>query len=415
MPGADMDRAHVDHGHPDEASPDVDTRIEGLARRADLSDIAGILAREQDAVFDRWLVVARRQPFHAEHPDRAVTDHIPALIAAIVALLQAGADRDDDVEPPLQDDGVVAAARGHADARFEMGLGPVAIATEFRLLRHEMSRSLRHHLDDELPTGDIIGAMMVVNDALDGATALALSALTERVETVREDFLATTLHDIRQPLTIVEGSLALSRRWLDQRPVPIDRVGSAVGDALDATGELVLFVDTLADASRVALGALDLEREPTRLRDIIRESVAALPADHRSRIRIDLGTAKGAIGTWDHRAIRRVLANLLSNALKYSAPGSPIEILGTGSDRLVRVAIRDHGFGLSQEELAGLFGRYARARSARATGAAGLGLGLYACRGLVDAHGGRIWLESEGPGLGTTAFVELPLDDPDAD
>jgi signal transduction histidine kinase len=416
-PPARRERATVtpepDRQPPDRPSPDVDVRIELLVRRADLEAVAAILAREQDAVFGRWLAVARRQPFHAEHPERAVTDHIPALIAAITDVLRAGAERDDDVEAPLQDPGVIAAAQAHAHARFEMGLGPVAIATEFRLLRQEMSRSLRTHLDDDLPAGDVVSAIMVVNDALDGATALALSALTKRVETVREDFLAMALHDIRQPLTVVDGSLELAARWLQQDPVPLGQVREAVGGALSATMELVLFVDTLADASRVALGALELEPEPTRIRDIVSESVAAVAPEQRTRIRVDLGSNAGAVGTWDHRAIRRVLANLLSNALKYSPPGSPIEVSADTDGPRVRLMVRDHGVGIERDELDGLFGRYARADTARASGQAGLGLGLYVCHGLVTAHGGRIWLESDGRDAGATAMIELPLDPPE--
>ncbi len=399
-----------DHEHPDEPAPDVDARIEVLAQTADVSEVGSILTRERQAVFDRWLTVARRQPFHAEHPDRAVTDDIPALIDAIAALLRAGnRDGEGAVAAPLEDPAVIAAAQAHADARFMLGLGPVAIATEFRLLRQEMAMSLRTHIDGALPAADVVSALMVVNDALDGATALALSALTDRIEAVREDFLATALHDIRQPLTVVEGSLALATRWLERDPIPVGQVRDAVAGASDAASELLLFVDTLADASRLALGVLELEPEPTALREVVRESVAAVAPELRVRIKADLGDGQAAVGDWDHRAIRRVLANLLSNALKYSAADTTVEISGALDADRVRISVRDHGIGIDPGELDGLFTRYARTDAARAAGRAGLGLGLYACRGLVTAHGGRIWLESDGSGSGTCAFVELPI------
>ncbi|MBA2374205.1 MAG: RsbRD N-terminal domain-containing protein, partial [Chloroflexi bacterium] len=186
---------------PDHATPDVETRIEHLAHGTDLRPVADILVRERTSIVGGWLQLAARQPFHADRPERAVADHIPVLVDAIASVLARNASPNDDVEAPLEDAAVAGAATAHAQVRFEQGLGPVAIATEFRLLRQEISRVLVAHLEDELPTTDVVKSVMVVNDALDGATMLALAALTDRIEQVRDEFLATTLHDVRQPIT----------------------------------------------------------------------------------------------------------------------------------------------------------------------------------------------------------------------
>lgn len=395
----------------DQPAPDIEERIERLARGADLKGVADVLLSQRTSILDAWLLQAARQPFHADHPELAVADHIPALFEAITQVLVATVGDDETLQAPLDDDAVVSAARAHAQARFEQRLGPVAIATEFRLLRQEISRTLSEHLDDDLSASDIVTSVMVVNDALDGATMIALSALTERIETVRDEFLATTLHDVRQPLTLLEGSLVLAARWLRRPSVDIAELGETIDGALIATQEMTLLIDILADASRVAMGAVDLDREPTVLRHVIDEAIDLLDPESRTRITVASDVPADVVGDWDRRAVRRVVTNLLTNAAKYSDPSTPIEIEATAASGMVHLRVSDHGIGLLPAEIAVLFQRYGRAESARSRGLPGLGLGLYACRGLVEAHGGRIWIESEGRDQGTTTHVTLPIED----
>jgi len=379
----------------DQPAPDIEERIEDLAQGTDLRAVADVLTSQRESILDAWLQQAARQPFHAEHPEQAVADHIPQLFEAIAQLLvDTGAN--EELQAPLDNEAVVNAARAHAQARFEQRLGPVAIATEFR--------------DDNLATSDIVSSIMVINDALDGATMVALSALTERIETVRDEFLATTLHDVRQPLTLLEGCLVLAARWLRRPPVDITKLTETTDQALIATQEMTSLIDTLADASRVAMGAIDLDREPTSLRHVIDDAIELLDPESRERVRVRAGAATSAVGEWDRLAVRRVVTNLLTNAVKYSSPGSPIVIEAKAAPGLIHLRVRDQGIGLLPAEIAVLFQRYGRAESARSRGLPGLGLGLYACRGLVEAHGGRIWIESDGPDRGTTAHVTLPIE-----
>lgn len=392
----------------DQPAPDIEERIEHLARGADLRAVAEALTSRRTSILEGWLDQAARQPFHAEHPEHAVADHIPTLFDAIAQLLVDTVVGDEELQAPLADDAVVNAAKAHAQARFEQRLGPVAIATEFRLLRQEIAKMLRVHLDEDLPSSDVVTSIMVVNDALDGATMVALSALSERIETVRDEFLATTLHDVRQPLTLVEGSLVLAARWLRRRPVDLVQLAETVDGALIATQEMTLLIETLADASRVAMGAVDLEREPTEPERVIQEAIELLDPESRARIKVVSDLPADAVGDWDRRAVRRVVTNLLTNAAKYSAPPTLIVVEASASEGNVHIRVRDEGIGLLPEEIAVLFQRYGRAESARSLGRPGLGLGLYACRGMVEAHGGRIWIESEGRDRGTTVHVELP-------
>jgi signal transduction histidine kinase len=393
----------------DRASADVDSRVEVIVRAADLRPIADALVEQRAQILERWLAVATRQPFHRERPELAVADHIPRLFDAVVEVLRRPDAMDEEPVSPLDDAAVTDAAVSHAQVRFDQGLGPVAIVTEFRLLRQEIGRALLGHVTDSIPTTDAVAGVSVVGDALDGAATIGLTTLSDRIETLRESFLATTLHDVRQPITLVEGSLHLADRWLTAQEIDQARVAEAVRDALLATNELVALIDTLSDASRVAMGALAPDLEPASLEQIVRETVEALGPDGRARVRMVVAPGHHLLGMWDPNLLKRVVTNLVGNALKYSPPATEVVVgVGPGEGPTARLEVRDLGLGMSEDDLDHVFERFARTDRARRSGAAGLGLGLYACRGIVTAHGGTIVVESDGHDLGTRVIVTLP-------
>jgi signal transduction histidine kinase len=342
-----------------------------------------------------------------------VADHIPVLLENIIAVLRQSTYRN-DVHPPLDDPAVIDAAKAHAQVRFEQGLGPVAVVTEFRLLRHEIGRALIASIEDA-PAADILAGQAVIDDALDGAATVGLNALSDRVETLRDEFLATTVHDLRQPITLVTGSLDLAARWLSEPGPDRERVSEIVNTAVVAVNEINVMLDTLGDASRLAMGALEPDLEPAKLDAIVADALTLLDAETRSRITFE-SSSDPLVGLWDPHLLRRVVSNLVSNALKYSPPAARIELEVTqAADGIAQLEVRDHGMGLSTREATDVFDRFARAERARAQGIPGLGLGLYACRGIVAAHGGTIVLHSDGPGKGTTVVVALPLIEDDGE
>lgn len=391
----------------DDAAADIDQRIEGVVDGADLGPIAEALARRRGEILAAWLKAALEQPFHADNPTAAVADHIPVLLENIIGVLRRSTYRD-DVQPPMDDPAVIDAAKSHAKMRFEQGLGPVAIVTEFRLLRHEIGRALIASVEDA-PGPDLLAGQAVIDDALDGAATVGLNALSDRVESLREEFLATTVHDIRQPITLVTGSLDLAARWLGEPEFDRERITDVVMSAVVAVNEINIMLDTLGDASRLAMGALEPDPEPAKLDAIVADALALLDAETRRQIDFE-PSADPLVGLWDPHLLRRVVSNLISNALKYSPRGERIEIqTGRTADELAKLEVRDHGMGLTTEEAGTVFDRFVRAERARAQGIPGLGLGLYACLGIVAAHGGTLVLQSDGPGMGTTVVVALPL------
>jgi signal transduction histidine kinase len=399
--------SQADDAAADDAAADIDERIEGVVDSADMGPIAEALARRRGEILAAWLQAALEQPFHAANPHAAVADHIPSLLENIIGVLRQSTWRD-DVQPPMDDPAVIDAAKAHAQMRFEQGLGPVAIVTEFRLLRHEIGRALIKSIEDA-PARDILAGQAVIDDALDGAATVGLDALSDRVESLREEFLATTVHDIRQPITLVTGSLDLAARWLGEPELDRTRMTEVVTSALVAVNEINIMLDTLGDASRLSMGALEPEPEPAKLDAIVADALALLDAETRRQVAFE-PSADPLVGLWDPHLLRRVVSNLISNALKYSPRGGRVEIeTGRAGDGLAQFEIRDHGMGLTTEEAESVFDRFVRADRARAEGIPGLGLGLYACRGIVAAHGGTMVLHSDGPGSGTTVVVALPL------
>jgi PAS domain S-box-containing protein len=156
------------------ADPHVGARIEAYVKGAELGPVAEILRASRDQILRRWLDAAHRQSFHAARPELSVADQIPPLFDALIAFLERNAPRGVDPSSPLADQSVRDLARAHAHDRFAQGLAAADVLTEFRLLRQEIGRALRERTEG---AGDVLAAELLVHDALDGATTLALAAL----------------------------------------------------------------------------------------------------------------------------------------------------------------------------------------------------------------------------------------------
>lgn len=393
-----------------ETKPDIDAdaRADEYSRESDLAWVSDALESRREEILGRWLDVTTSQPFHNGRRGHAVADHIPALLSALLDLMRRTSPRSVSTGAPLEDDAIRKAASGHALMRMEQGLQPADVMVEFRTLRQEIGRALRLTVADTAPVSDVVGAELLLNDALDGASAIALQALSEQVERLREEFLATTIHEIRQPITSLTIYAQMAQRLLSKPEPDLERVREIQNDILQAANQMKSLITTLMDESQTALRGLVLQRDQTSLLDILREAIEQLDPDATGRVVMKVSHNLDTTLSCDQRRLTQVVVNLLSNAIKYSPTYTPVIVGITGNADDLHLTVQDRGIGIPADDLPRLFGRYARASNAVESHNEGLGLGLYLCHGIVEAHGGRIWAESAGPSRGTTMHVVLP-------
>jgi PAS domain S-box-containing protein len=233
----------------------------------------------------------------------------------------------------------------------------------------------------------------------------AEQALREAIG-LREDFLSVASHELRTPLTAlrleVENLLRFSRRHVGAASPAIDaRVGRINAQA----ARLNHLIDELLDVSRIAAGRLELQIEEVDLAVVVDEVRARLTGEAQRRgSELNVHVMGRAVGAWDASRLDQVITNLLSNAIKYGA-GRPIEITIEAFDDRAVLTIHDHGLGISLEDQDRIFRRFERAAPSR--NYAGIGLGLWIVRQIVEALGGTVRVESR-PQLGATFTVDLP-------
>ena len=221
-------------------------------------------------------------------------------------------------------------------------------------------------------------------------------------ERMRTALIATVSHELRSPLAAVQGytDTLLSGSWDGATEREFLEIIAA------SAAKLAGLVDNLLDAAKMEAGVLRLEREPVRLERIVEKVVAhrrALTPKHELRAEIapDLPIADA-----DPVRVEQVITNLVENAIKYSTDGGPITVRVLGGEMLT-VSVSDEGVGIAPEHAERLFERFYRVEGALARATKGIGLGLYICKSLVEAHGGRIAVWSE-PGRGSTFSFTLP-------
>jgi PAS domain S-box-containing protein len=215
----------------------------------------------------------------------------------------------------------------------------------------------------------------------------------------RQEMVAVVSHDLKNPL----GAISLRAQMLElalHDPVPSAHVASI----RRAIASMLSLIRQLLDAERLEAGSLRLDLEDHDLRSLTDDVVELIePVARSHEVQVDHQVEEGLQVRCDRERICQVLSNLLGNAVKFSPPGGRVMIRAWRAHDGLRVAVRDQGSGVSYEDQPRLFDRY----FTTARGAHGAGLGLYIVKGFVEAHGGRVWLESV-PGRGATFFFTLP-------
>ena len=231
---------------------------------------------------------------------------------------------------------------------------------------------------------------------------------------MRDDFMSMVAHELRTPL----NTLFLEAQL---RKMQLDRGNTAIFDAaylqkMVARDQrqiqaMVRLIDDMLDVSRIRSNRLSIRPSQVDLQALLARVVNNLSNQASAAgSTITLETGEPATGVWDEFRIEQVVINLLTNALRYGK-GKPVTVSTVGVPGGVRIQVRDQGMGISQEDQKRIFEQFERANGNDGTG--GLGLGLFITRQLVEAHGGKIGVESR-EGEGATFMITLPFTTPEA-
>ena len=226
----------------------------------------------------------------------------------------------------------------------------------------------------------------------------------QRAIRMREDVLAIVSHDLRNPLS----SISLNADQLLHGPEKIapQRVTKHAQAIRRNVERMDRLIGDLLDVASIDGGRLSLELKPNRVRGLVAEALSMFEVQASGRsIRLLSSSLPDVDLLCDRERVLQVLSNLIGNALKFSAEGRSIALQGELRGRVVKFSVSDEAVGITPDQIEHIFERYWQAPEALRKGS---GLGLYIAKGIVEAHGGRIWVDST-PGVGSTFSFTIPL------
>jgi PAS domain S-box-containing protein len=226
-----------------------------------------------------------------------------------------------------------------------------------------------------------------------------ISAL-EQAQQLKDEFIGMVSHELRTPLTVIIGAL---RTASDERASKEDK-DELIQEASTSAESLASILDNMLELARYQSGRLKLDKKAIKLTDVAAKAVRRVRQKYDTHeIILDIPDEIPEI-SFDASRIEQVLYNLVENAVKYSPRGSQVRVFSQPDKKGLVVGVSDRGMGISPEDQHKIFEPFARLQG---SGAKGVGLGLVVCKHLVEAHGGRIWVESL-PGKGSTFLFTLP-------
>lgn len=379
-----------------------------------------LLARARTAN-EELAVSAIRQPELAEQAERRAAE-LDATISAIA-----------DGVVIYDADGRIERMNAAADALLGFGPGDRALPLKERLAKRRVqTRDGKPFPVDQTPSAralrgeQVLGVIMVIQSEKGGRTWVSSSAGPIRssagrvlgavatftdvtrlheLQEQQEDMLRAVSHDLRTPLTVVQGQAQLLARLLEQAGWN-GRLKQSTDGILTGARRMNRMIEELVESARLESGQVRLRQASVDMHAFVVELKERLAgALEAERIRVEAAIPLAAVWV-DPNALERILTNLLTNSPKYAGPGTEVAVRLCQRGGEVVTEVKDRGPGIPPEEQERIFQRFARVR--RTAGQReGLGLGLYITRRLVEAHGGRIWVEST-PGQGSTVSFTLP-------
>jgi PAS domain S-box-containing protein len=258
---------------------------------------------------------------------------------------------------------------------------------------------------------EITGAMLLDDHGAPFGGVLAYRDITQRkqVEKLKTEFVALVSHELRTPLTAIRGFAETIFDYWDE--ITPEQRRHYLGIVLDESKRLSSLVTDFLDITRLESGGIEMTRTDVNISALFAK-IAQLFKEHPQkpkfvlRVAPDAATVRG-----DSEQIYRLLLNLVGNAVKYTPPGGAVTLDAALDGDAVVLSVTDEGPGIAAIDQEKLFQKFFRAGDAISRKTPGTGLGLAICRGIADAHGGRIWVES-APGRGATFKTLFPRQEP---
>jgi PAS domain S-box-containing protein len=227
-----------------------------------------------------------------------------------------------------------------------------------------------------------------------------------KLDQLKDDFIGLVSHELRSPLTVIMGAI---NTVLSEGPhLSEEETRQLLRDAALESETLSHLLGNLLELSRAQAERLVLHAEAIDVKRVIQDAIEGVKRQTAAHQFVVNAPQKLPPVYADPLRLERILYNLLENAVKYSPQGGGIKVSVRPEKEQLVIGVSDRGVGISPADQAKLFAPFQRLEESRPGGARGVGLGLLVCQRLVEAHGGRIWVESE-PGRGSTFFLTLPL------
>ena len=360
-----------------------------------------------DRIVDVFVSRARRHdlpPRAAAHSD--VVDDLNRYVRELARAYQLG-----------DDDRSEAVAKAHGGQRWYAGYDLRSVLLEYGVLRSTIGDVVAQAGYD-MTTGELDRVAQLVNSALaEAAVEFTLRAteqinealsLAEQAVRAREDVIAVVSHDLKNPLSVISGSAALLDDALGEENLEAARspLRAHVARIRRSSGRMNRLITDLLDLARIREGRVEIEVREEHTTALLAEAMdqSAPLAEQRPALLVNDGGVDGLV-ICDRERVLQVFDNIVGNGIKFSSPGGTVRLAVVSSPDECTFQIRDAGPGIPEQELPRLFDRFWT--SPRVTRRNGTGLGLAIARGIVEAHGGRIWVET-APGEGTSFFFTLP-------
>jgi signal transduction histidine kinase/DNA-binding response OmpR family regulator len=248
---------------------------------------------------------------------------------------------------------------------------------------------------------------MLASQATIAVANALLYERTKELDRLKSEFVAVVSHEVRTPLTSIKGSLELlgDDRFLQLPPPQRELLGICQAN----TERLITLINDILDFSKLEASKLPMTMETVEMKNVLGEAVENirnLAAMKKVGIDLRIDDSTGDVDA-DPMRVGQVITNLVGNAIKFSPEGARVEIFASGDESIVTVSVKDYGRGIAPRDLNRLFQRFAQLDSSTTRKAGGTGLGLVISKGIVEQHGGKIWVES-AVDQGSTFSFSLP-------